>query len=448
MSTVTKTVREGAAERLSRMIQIPTVSAELATRGREPFEAFVDLLHAEYPLIHERFTLERITDFGLLYHYATESTADPVVLMAHYDVVPVDESDAWTYPPFNGTIADDTVFGRGALDDKGPLLITMEAIENALADGYAPPRDLYISLGGNEETAGAAADAIAQTFVERGITPWLVLDEGGAVTSGVLPGVPQHLAMVGVAEKGALTVTLSAASEGGGHASFPPEVTTVGRVSRAVTRLTPTTFPAHTPQAISHLLATLAPGATGIWKTAYRVLSKLPRVSGAIFARIGGQPASLVRTTVAATKMQGGTADNVIPSLASATINMRVAIGETVPQTLTRVRKRIADPKITISVVSSQEPTPQSSSTNAQFDLIRAAVAVSHPEAITAPYITMAATDSRWFHRFSPAVYRFSPLFMSPKDMASIHGVDERVPVSELERGERFYRTLLESLPH
>ncbi|MBQ3357550.1 MAG: M20/M25/M40 family metallo-hydrolase, partial [Microbacterium sp.] len=238
MANVTPTVRPGIDERLSRMIQLPTVSAELEERGREPFDAFVALIAELYPLTHESLALERLTDFGLLFHWRgrAEASDGPVVLMAHYDVVPVDESDAWTHPPFAGVIADGIVYGRGALDDKGPLIVVLEAVENLLADGFVPARDVYLSFGGNEETYGHAAQEIAAVLRDRGIVPWLVVDEGGAVVDAPLPFVPGRAAMIGVGEKGVMTVRLSARGDGG-HASAPPTLTAVRRIARAVDRL-------------------------------------------------------------------------------------------------------------------------------------------------------------------------------------------------------------------
>ena len=182
------------------MIQLPTVSADLDSRGRKPFEDFVALIAEQYPLVHANLAFERHTEFGLLFHWCGRRTASdgPLVLMAHYDVVPVDESDDWTYPPFEGRIADGSVYGRGALDDKGPLIVILEAVENLLESGFVPARDVYLSLGGNEETYGSAAQAIAESFQTKGIVPWLVLDEGGAVVDSPLPFVPGRAAMVGV----------------------------------------------------------------------------------------------------------------------------------------------------------------------------------------------------------------------------------------------------------
>lgn len=428
------------------MIQVPTVSAELDVRGHEPFEAFVSLLAELYPRIHASLELERITEFGLLYRWpGATPTADPVVLMAHYDVVPVDESDPWTHPPFEGRIEGGSVYGRGALDDKGPLVVLLDAVENLLADEFVPARDVYLSFGGNEETFGAAAQAIVEVLRERGLTPWLVLDEGGAVTDAPLPFVRGLAAMVGVGEKGVATVRLTARSDGG-HASTPPPLTAVGRVSRAVSRLTPTTFTARVPAAITRMLGLFAARSTGVGRLLYRLLAAWPWLNARVFARLGGEAAALVRTTVAPTQITGGTAHNVLPSQAEAVVNLRLALGETVAGTVRRLQRRIADRSVAVEVLEGSDASPESPSDGPQFALIADAVRVSHPAAITVPYVTMAATDSRYFHQICPATYRFAPLLMNAEQRASIHGIDERVDIAELERGERFHRTLIEGI--
>lgn len=442
-SDIEVAARDGAAERLSRMIQLPTVSAEHETRGDAPFEAFVELLRELYPLVHERLDLERLGPLGLLYRWrGAAHEREPLVLMAHFDVVPVDESDEWTHPPFAGVVDDGFVFGRGALDDKGPLLVVLEAVENLLAAGFVPAREVYLSFGGNEETFGDAAEGIAQTLQRRGIVPWMVIDEGGAVVDAPLPFVRGAAAMVGVGEKGIATLQLSARGDGG-HASAPPSRTAVGRIARAVDRLGPTTFRPRTSAGISRMLRLLSARANRPAGMLLRALAAMPPVTARLFARLGGEPAALVRTTIAATMQSGGTAANVLPSQATATLNLRIALGESVASATRRVTRRIGDRQVRVEVLEGSEPSAESRTDNAQFALIARSVGASHPEAATVPYVMMAATDSRYFHRFCPAVYRFAPLAMSAELRATIHGVDERVAVSELERGERFHRALL-----
>ncbi len=429
------------------MIQIPTVSAELEERGAEPFEGFAKLLEELYPLIHERLERERIGEFGLLFRWRGAQTGlDPVVLMAHYDVVPANEADAWSFPPFEGRIQGDCVYGRGALDDKGPMVILLEAVENLLTDGFTPPRDVYLSFGGNEECSGADAKLISETLHERGITPWMVLDEGGAVTNSPLPFVQGTAAMVGVGEKGLANIRISARSEGG-HSSVPPPLTTVGRVSRAVTKLTPGTFRARVPKAIPRMLATFAPQSSGVGGPLYRLLASWPWLNARVFAALGGEAAAMVRTTVAPTRLAGGTANNVLPPQASANINLRLALGETVQGTVRRLRRKIADSQVLVEATEGNDASPESPSDGPQFALIVDAVRNSHPEAVTVPYVTMAATDSRYFHRYCPATYRFAPLMMNAAQRAAIHGADEWVSVTELQRGEQFHRALIEGIP-
>ncbi|MCL2316359.1 MAG: M20/M25/M40 family metallo-hydrolase, partial [Actinomycetia bacterium] len=242
-----------AAERLSALVKIPTVSADAATD--EPFERAMATLRELYPAVHAALACERITPRGWLFRWPGTDAAlrEPLVLMAHVDVVPVDESDPWTYPPFDGVIADGSVWGRGTLDDKGALVCLFEAVESLVTSGFSPQRDVYLVIGGSEEVFGPDVATIAATMRGRGITPYLVLDEGGAVVDAPLSWVKVRAAMVGVGEKGVMTVRLDTRAEPG-HASAPGSLTAVSRLGRAVGRLTPSTFPARLPAATTAML--------------------------------------------------------------------------------------------------------------------------------------------------------------------------------------------------
>ncbi|BDZ63610.1 peptidase M20 [Agromyces mangrovi Wang et al. 2018] len=440
------TPRPGAPERLARMIALPTVSAELDAVGREPFEAFARLLEEEYPLVHAHLERERPSEFGLLYRWPGRSDERPVVLMAHYDVVPARAEDGWTHDPFAGVVADGAVHGRGTLDDKGPLLVILEAVENLLAAGFAPAQDVYLSFGGNEESYGDAAPIASDLLHERGIRPWLVLDEGGAVIDDPMSWVHVRSAMVGVAEKGIMTVVLRADGVGG-HASAPRGTTATARIARAVRRLERNPFRPRLPRSARDMLGTFAAHASGSARLALRALAAVPWLTARVFARMGGEPAAMVRTTLAVTMLSGGSAPNVLPAGASATLNLRLAPGTTTAQVLRRLRRVIGDRHVRIEVPEASDPSPESPADNAQFDAIRAAVGAAHPDAVTVPYLMMQATDSRWFHRYTPATYRFAPLAMDAGQRAAIHGVDEWVSIDSLERGERFHRALLTALP-
>ncbi|MFT4305942.1 MAG: M20/M25/M40 family metallo-hydrolase, partial [Microbacterium sp.] len=215
---------------------------------------------------------------------------------------------------------------------------------------------------------------------------------------------------------------------------------------RAVHRLGPGTFHPRAPRTVSRMLTLLARRSTGAHRLLYRTLAALPPVSARVLAAMGGETAALVRTTVAATMQSGGTAANVLPSQASATLSIRLAPGESADRALARVRRRIRDRLVGITVLEDDDPSPESPVDNPQFAHIARAVTAAYPGTATVPYIMVQATDSRHYHRFCPAVYRFAPLTMDAAQRASIHGVDEQVTVDALERGERFHRALIEGL--
>lgn len=441
--------REGIAERLSVMIQHPTVSSEWERTGSAPFTAFQALLAELYPLAHSRLEFERIGELGLVYRWApaTPSDAAPVVLMGHYDVVPVaGQEAAWTKPPFSGEIADGHVWGRGALDDKGAVCVLLEAVENLLAEGWAPAREVLICLGGDEEVYGRSAQQIATTLRERGVRPWFVLDEGGAITEIPFPGVSGWFGMVGLAEKGVMTVRLSAAGTGG-HASAPSGLTAVGRISRAVNRLNRNPFPIRLPKTVRQLLAAIADHAEPKYARLYRAALAVPALTSRLLTLAGPDARVLVQTSLAATMLAGGSSANVLPSQASATLNLRVNVGESTAGVLARLRRVIADREVVVELVEGDEPTPESGFGNPAWRVLAAAVEAAYPGVPVLPYLTTAATDGRHWHRFTPDVYRFAPLLMDAAQRGSIHGNNEHVSIDTLQRGERCYRALLKGLP-
>jgi carboxypeptidase PM20D1 len=442
--------RPGIGQRLSQMIQVETVSAERDTRGDAPFEQFQALLEQLYPLIHERLVKEVFSDSAVVWRWdsPTEPAGDPALLMAHYDVVPVAGQEAeWSRPPFSGAIEDGAVWGRGALDDKGALCVLLDAVENLLAEGFVPRRTVYLLLGADEEVFGDVASEVATALHERGITPWIVVDEGGAITEVPLPGIDGLYALVGLGEKGILGVELSTTGTGG-HASAPPRLTAVGRLSRAVARINSNPFPIRMSRTVRDMLFALAPYATSAWtRRAITAAASFPVLTERALAAAGGEVAAMVRTTIAPTMLGGGVGHNVLPSSARAVINLRLNIGETVVGAVARLQAAIGDQRVEIKVLEGYDPTVESPTDNAQYALLRESVNQAYPGLATIPYLTMAATDARHWHRFSPAVYRFAPLAMTNQQRASVHGVNENVGIEALERGERFYRALLQGLP-
>lgn len=440
---------QGAADRLGELITFRTVfSSSRDEIELEEFTGFINALERLYPAVHATLTREYVNGQALLFTWsgtAKDAAARPVVLMAHYDVVPVDTRDDWTHPGFSGQQDGEYVWGRGALDDKGALVVLLDAVESLVKEGFAPLHDVYLSLGNNEETAGDSAAAAATLLAERGVEPWLVLDEGGAVAVDAFPGLNVPAAVIGVAEKGILDLELLTRGAGG-HASTPPRMGATARLAQAVVALEETPFPASMPGPIVEMMRRIGVNSGFGLRLVTENMWAFKALLTQAFGIMGDETRALTRTTVAVTMLEGSKAGNVLASTARAHVNIRIAVGESIESVVEHVRSIIDDPEVELNVISGRNPSPISSFENEQFALLTSAVAASYPEAVVTPYIQTGATDSRNFTSISSAVYRFSPLFMDGSDRASLHAVNERVRISSLGTGVVFYRELLRSL--
>jgi len=368
----------------------------------------------------------------------------PVVLMAHQDVVPVVPAE-WTGDPFSGEVRDGAVWGRGTLDDKGSLTVLLEAVESLLAEGFVPSRDVWLSLGDDEEIAGISAGAAVARLRELGVHPWLVLDEGGAVVTGAFPGVEEPIAVVGVTEKGILDVELSTSSAGG-HASTPERGGATWRLARAITRIEAHPFPPSMTGPVLEMIDGLGRHSSPQLRPLFAFAEPLAPLLARVFTRVSPETNAMVRTTVVATMLQGSPGANVVATSARANLNIRIAPGESVSSVVGRLRRVIDDDEVELHVVASTEPSPVSPTDGPQFALVRDAVSAAYPEALVSPYVMLAASDARHFTAIAEHVYRFSPFAMSREQREGLHGIDEHVSVDSLGRGVVFYRALLRGL--
>jgi carboxypeptidase PM20D1 len=436
---------DGAAARLAELVRIPTVSTPASEdRDTSAFAAFRERLTQLYPQTHRVLEREVLGGGALLYRWRSGNDAPPMVLMAHYDVVPVTGQD-WTRDPFSGLIEDGYVHGRGAIDDKGALVAILEAVESLVAVGVTPARDVYLSFGDDEEVFGVGARLAVETLGERGIRPWAVLDEGGAVVTGVFPGVPGPVAVVGLAEKGLLDVEL-VTRDPGGHASAPVRGGAPARLARAILRIEDHPFPARLHDVVLAMIDALGRHAPGPYRALFAHAAELRPALAALLSRASREANALVRTTVAVTRLEGSNARNVLATRAMAHLNIRIALGETVQSTVDRLRRVVDDPEVELRVVSGNDPSPVSRADNQAFALIGDAARSVYPDAAVAPYVMVQASDARHFSQICDSVYRFMPFDLSKAELAALHAADERISVAALHRGAGFYRYLIRHL--
>ena len=437
---------ETPLDRFRTLLRIPTVSrADESTTEWHHFDRFIEVLTELYPRVHSVLEREIVDGHSLLYRWRGVDASAPAVLMAHYDVVAATD-DGWTHPPFaaelDGEGDDQLLWGRGTLDDKGALVAVLEAVESLLESGFVPAHDVYLSFGHNEETAGSGARAIVQVLRARSIRPALVIDEGGAIVKRIFPGVSAPIAVVGVSEKGLLSLTLTVAQQGG-HASAPPRITATVRLARAILRLNRRPFAASLSPTNLEMVRTIGAEARGLYRLLFTQTWLTKPLLVLIFGRLSAETSAMVRTTQVVTELSGSQAANAMAETATATVNIRIAVGSTVDDTIRRVRSAIHDPLVTIAVQHGSEPSPISPTSGQAWELIRSAIEHTHPGTIVTPYIMLAASDGRHFGEISDHVYRFSPFEMSDAERGTLHAVNERIHTSTFLRGIEFYRTLL-----
>lgn len=427
---------------LQELVRCKTISYhDPALEDDGEFEKLIAMLPNLYPNVFKICRFDRMPDRGLLFQWSGKTPGDPAVLMAHYDVVPVNE-DGWEKPPFAGVLEEGVLWGRGTLDTKGTFNGVLFAADHLIAQGFVPEHDVYFAFSGGEEISGLGAIHIVNWFKEQGITPSLVLDEGGAVVENVFPGVKRPCGLIGIAEKGYLDVKYTTRSAGG-HASAPKPHTPVGILSRACCKMESHPFRGHLTRPVAELFDTLGRHSSFVVKLLFANLWCFGKVLDLVCRKSGGDLNALMRTTVAFTQMEGSSASNVIPPEASMVCNMRLNPADTVDSALEYIRKTVNDPAVEVSVVYGINPSRLSRIDCEGWNKVASSVASTWKGCIVAPYLMMQCSDSRHYDAISDKVYRFSAMDLTREERGTIHGHNERVRVETVHRAVEFYIRLM-----
>jgi carboxypeptidase PM20D1 len=441
-------IPEGAAERLAGSLRIPTLSHEDPDAfDAEAFQALHAYLQEAFPRVHSQLRRETVQTHSLLYTWqGSDPSLKPILLMGHLDVVPVESGteEKWEEAPFGGRITDGFIWGRGAIDNKSAVVGTLEAVEMLLGEGFRPARTVYLAYGHDEEVGGTrGAREIAALLKRRGVELEMVLDEGGVISDGALPGMSGPVALVGIAEKGFLTVELSTRTAAG-HSSLPLRESAIGILSAAVARLEKNPMPARLEGPTRQLFDRIGPG----FPFAQRVVfANLWLTRALVMRKLEGSPTTnaMVRTTTAPTIFHAGAKDNVLPSHARAVINFRILPGDSAAVVLEHVRRVIDDTRVEVKTVGrfSAEPSSVTSTESESFRRLERTIRSVNPDAIVAPYLVVVASDARYFSDLSTNVFRFLPVRLTPADLGRMHGTNERIAIRDYEGAIRMYRQLI-----
>lgn len=437
---------EDLAAKLSTAVTFKTISRRTFPEGRPAdFEGFITWLEEAFPTATSAMERKLVNGLTPLYVWKGSGEARPILLTAHYDVVPVEDSSGarWNHPPFGGVIADGFVWGRGTMDDKGALVSMMQSVELLLADGFKPNRDIYFSFGHDEEIGGSeGASAVADYLSAEGIQLAWSLDEGSAVLRAIVPGLNRDIASINVAEKGYITVDIKAKSEGG-HSSLPPRKTAVGELAEAVVALQKEPVPGGLTGVSQEFFDALGPD----FPLLQRVLFANQWLSRPILEMaLSGSPSTdaMLRTTMAPTMLEGSTKENVLPQEATATVNFRLHPRDSVEDIVTLTQERVGeDLEVTLRGGFQRGASAVSRSDNEAFNGLAMTFGQVFGDVIIVPGLTIAGTDTRHYSRVADDSYRINPFVMTSKDIPRLHGVNERLSLEDLERATQFYAVLL-----
>ena len=436
-----------AAQHLSQAVQIQTVShQDPAENQLGEWTKLHDWLTATYPKASAKMQRQELGQTLVYTWPGSDPAAQPIIVMAHQDVVPVTpgtEGD-WKHAPFAGEIAEGAVWGRGSVDDKGSLVALFEGLEALAGQGFTPKRSIILVSGHDEEVGGTGAKAAADWLAARRTKALFTIDEGGLIATDT-PMINGPAAMIGVAEKGYVTLQVVAPANGG-HSSAPPPATQIGTINlaKALLRIEAKQFPLELRGPAEGMVSVLAAKAGGMNKLA---AANRWLFGGMIVSKMGDNPAAaaMLHTTIAPTMLTGSPKENVLPQTATALINYRIAPWDSAAKVLARARGATGNLPVTVNFSSGavREPSPVSSSNSLGWNLIAATVTADRPGLVVSPYLVVAGTDSRSMTPVSNDVYRFQAIDFASTDIKMIHGTNEHMTLDNLTNLIRFYARLI-----
>ncbi len=371
-----------------------------------------------------------------------------IILQNHIDVVPAENDSTWAFPPFDATIKNDTIYGRGVIDVKGLAIMQLFALDKLKqqADVSKLKNNFVVLCMSGEETGGinGAAKMIKDSVLKR-LNPLVVFGEGGGGINNVLPGKPSTLCFfVSNAEKKSMWLRLDATVKSHGHGSVPSSKTANKLLLKAIQKIENSESRIYIDKSTEvtfHKIGNEIGGFKGF------ILSHLnwwifkPIRKKALNDNLALK--SLVTNSYQLTRIQNPKgAVNQVSQTATAYYDCRLLPNKNEKPLLMKLLFRIVDPRIKITVLDeSAEAEPSELKTD--YLNIEKAIKKNYPNAVVMPVLFPATTDNSYFRNAGINSYGFLPFCLNEEMMESVHSSNEKLPVSAITNGIKLYYDLM-----
>ena len=424
---------------LKQMVDCKTIHAP-TDENKEEFLKFYRVLEENFPLLHEK--AERLTFGGgcFVYRIQGENPRKRVMLMSHHDVV--EGTEGWDTDPFCATVKDGALYGRGTIDTKTPLFAQLQACEELLEQGFDfAGLELFIGSSHNEEVSGDGMVLAAEYFRSQGIHLDVILDEGGAITSGMIPGVTGKSAMVAVHEKSRHVYRCVAKQGDKGHTGLTPnDDSVVARMAGFIREVTDSKiYKGRFYPEIKGMFQNHAPYMTFPMNLLFGNLDLFAPIIKKIMLGIP-QTKAMLSTGVTFTSVFAGNPDapQFRAKEAETTMFLRCVREDDLYEGLEKIRAigKKYGVEIEETLRDYCEPTDHTAPAFRQLEQV---MAENFPDVVVAPFLLTAGTDARRFTGLADNILRFAPIDLDKAQFASIHGDNEHIKIQNIGQCVRFY---------
>ena len=433
---------ERCIKNLSDAVQIKTVSSpDGKNQDYAPFDHFILFLSKAYPLCHRQLEHTRINNYGLVYRLKGKNRdADPLLFLSHYDILqPAPEYEhLWSYSPFEGTVCDGFIHGRGILRSKAALIALFETIERLLESGQQPERDVYLAVGFDSLSGGnLGTSRIVSFFKSQKLHFDCILDVGGCCINGLLPQLQRNVALIGVGSKGCadLKITLNKPC---GSTVIPKEENALTALAQILVDIQNNPMPAHLTPPIKTLLKRIAPDLGGSRR---RLFDHIDLFKPSLLKHLSKSPLTnaLIRTIVVSSMFSGSPSSGIFPYQSNAILKCHLLPGDRIDDVIQHIRRLAPKEALSFDVLNLHEPSPIFSDETTAFRQLEACASVVFPNLQTAPSLCLVAGDLQKYSTLSNQIYQFTPICLTLEDLESISGINEKISFDNLLNAVTFY---------